>query len=574
MVDVLIKNATIIDGTGAKARQGDVGIINDRIVTGERLGEEKAWRSIDATGLAVSPGFIDVHSHHDFYIVDQDPVKRFQSFVRQGVTTCVVGNCGWSLAPCLPENKSRVLELIQSMSVPIQGLYWNSMKEYLVYIENRGVMCNIAQLAGHGTIRISVMGDDNRFCTEKELERMKSLLRESLDAGCVGVSSGLMYYPGMYAHTDELAEIARVAGDYGRVYATHLRGYCTTLPQSVAEAIDIARRGRVSLQISHLHSVPFLPGWLSAILPYFFDLFEAVNAILPLPGLPNPALDKGLKAIRDAMESGVDIGMDAVPYTLGNTTATVLFPPWANRGGRGRLLERIRDPESRERMRREIETIVPRWPHWEEGSWSDPYIRAIGWKPIRVLSVGSDDNRWTEGKTFLDIARAWKTDPFSALCRLTLEEEGEVAFTFGFPARPWIEKMFNPMLLDPSMGIGADSILPAHETGTPPPSAYGCFPRIIGHYSRKMGLFSLEEAVRKITGLPARRYRLENRGEIRNNAFGDLVVFDPSEIDENFTDDGKPDFAKGIRHVFINGQMIVDNGAFNGAMLPGRVLRA
>lgn len=574
MLDVLIKNAMIIDGTGAKANQGDIGIIKDRIITGDRLREEKALRSIDATGLAVSPGFVDVHSHHDLYIVDQDPVRRFQSFVRQGVTTCVVGNCGWSLAPCPPEKKSRVLELIRSMSVPIGGLYWDSMKEYLSYIESRGIMCNIAQLAGHGAIRISVMGDDNRFCTDKELEKMKLLLRESLDAGCVGISSGLMYYPGMYAHTDELAELALVAGEYGRVYATHLRGYCSTLPHSMAEAIDIARRARVSLQISHLHGVPFLPGWLSAILPYFFNIFETVNAMVPLPGLPNPALDKGFLAIRNAMENGVDIGMDVVPYTLGNTTATVLFPPWANRGGRKKLLERIRDPESRERMKCEIETIVPRWPHWEEGSWSDPYIRAIGWKPIRVLSVASEDNRWTEGKTFLDIARAWKTDPFNALCRLTLEEEGEVAFTFGFPTRPWIEKMFNPILLHPCMSIGADSILPAHDEGTPPPSAYGCFPRVIGHYSRKLGLFSLEEAVRKMTGLPARCYKLENRGEIKNNAFADLVVFDPSEIDDNFTDNGKPDFAKGIYHVFINGQQIVDKGIFIGALLPGRVLRA
>ncbi len=574
MLDILIKNGTIIDGTGAKARHGNIAIMKDRIITGDRLAEEKAWRTIDVSGLSVSPGFIDVHSHHDLYIVDQDPVRRFQSFVNQGVTTCVVGNCGWSLAPCLPENKSRVLELIRSMSVPIGGLYWDSMKEYLSYIEGRGVMCNIAQLAGHGAIRISVMGDDNRFCTDKELEKMKTLLHESLDAGCVGISSGLMYYPGMYAHTDELAELARIAGDYGRMYATHLRGYCVTLPQSVAEAIDIARRGRVSLQISHLHAVPFLPGWVSSVVPYLFNFTEAVNALVPLPGFPNPALAKGLKAIHDAIADGVDVGMDAVPYTLGNTTATVLFPPWANRGGRKKLLERIKDQALRERMRQEIETIIPQWPHWEEGSWSDPYIRAIGWKPIRVLSVASNDNRWTEGKTFLDIARAWKTDPFSALCRLTLEEEGEVAFTFGFPARPWIEKMFNPMIRDSSMGIGADSVLPAHEAGTPPPSAYGCFPRIIGHYSRRLGLFPLEEAVRKMTCLPARRYKLENRGEIKNNAFADLVVFDPSEIDENFTDEGKPDFAKGIHHVFINGQQIVDNGTFKGTMLPGRVLRA
>ncbi len=573
MLDIFIKNGTIIDGTGAKARRGDIGIINDRIVMGNELKEAKSFRTIDATGLVVSPGFIDVHSHHDLYIVDQDPIQRFQSFVRQGVTTCVTGNCGWSPAPCLPETKSMLLELVRSMSIPIGGLYWHSMKEYFTYIENLGLMCNIAQLAGHGAMRISVMGDENRFCTENEMEQMKILLRESLDAGCVGFSAGLMYYPGMYAHTDELTELAKVAAEYGRVFGVHLRGYCTTLPQSVSEAITIARKSGVSLQISHLHAVPFL-GRLRTILPYLFNFIEAVNSVIPLPGFPNPALNAGFRAIQDASDSGMDIGMDAVPYTLGNTTATVLFPPWANRGGRKKLLERIMDPEQRERMRLEIETIIPKWPHWEEGSWSDPYIRAVGWKPIRVLSVRSKDNRWTEGKTFIDIAGKWETDPFSALCRLTLEEEGEVAFTFGYPARPWMEKMFNPMLAHPLMSIGADSILPAHEAGTPPASAYGCFPRIIGHYSLKLGLFTMEEAVRKITGLPAGRYKLKNRGEIKNDAFADIVVFDPAEIDENFTDEGKPDFAKGIHHVFINGRQIVENGNFKDLMLPGRVLRA
>lgn len=573
MLDLLIKNGLIIDGTGSKAYRGSIGIIKDRIVAGGRLEDASAGIVIDASGKAVSPGFIDVHSHHDLYIVDQDPQEKFQSFVRQGVTTCVVGNCGWTMAPCLPGTRSMVLELIRSMGVPVSRFYWESMKDYLSCIENRGLMCNVAQIAGHGTIRISVMGDENRPCTEKELGRMKELLRESLDAGCVGLSTGLMYYPGMYAHTDELIALAAVAAEYGRTYASHLRGYCTTLPQSVSEAVVIAEKAGTLLQISHLHAVPFL-GWMSNVLPAFINFLEAMNGWIPLPALPNPALGKGLGIIQEALDRGVDIGMDAVPYTLGNTTVTVLFPPWANRGGRRKLLERLKDPGLRRQMRKQIETVIPRWPHWEEGSWSDPYIRAIGWKPIRVLSVQSEKNRWAEGKTFPEIADAWGADPFEALCRLTLEEEGEVAFTFGYPARPWLEKMFNKMLLHPMMSIGADAVIPARKDGTPPPSAYGCFPRIIGHYSRELGLFSMEEAVRKMTSLPASRYKLDNRGTIRNNAYADLVVFDPLEIDEHFTGEGKPDYAKGISHVFINGQQIVNDGCFTGKLMPGRVLRA
>jgi len=570
MLDLLIKNGTVIDGTGKKGFRGDVGVSGDRIAEVGNLQEAKAHQTFDAGGLAVSPGFVDVHSHHDLYIVNRDSAFAFSSFVRQGVTTSVVGNCGWTLAPCSPESEKMILDLVRSMDIPIEEIPWQTTDEYLSYLEQQSLMCNVAHLVGHGAIRLSVMGDENRFCNPDELVRMQRLTRESLEAGCVGLSTGLMYYPGMFAHTDELIELARVAGELGKPYATHLRGYCTTLPDSIAEAVKICSESGAPLQVSHLHAIPFF-GRLADLVQPVVNLLEAVNAWIPLPGLPNPVLDKGMKVLQEALDQGLDIGMDAVPYVLGNTTVTVLFPPWAIRGGKDRLLERLRDPEARQRMEHDIRTVVPRWPHWEEGSWSDPYIKALGWKPIRVLSVRSEENLWTEGKTFEAIGRVWGTDPFSALCRLTLEEDGEVAFTFGYPARPWIEKMFNKMLCHPMMSIGADSILPSQ--GIPPPSAYGCFPRILGHYSRDLGLFPLEEAVRKITSLPAGRYNLKNRGELRKGAFADIVLFDPGRINEAFTNDGRPASAEGIRHVFINGRPILSDGRLASDLYPGRVLR-
>jgi N-acyl-D-aspartate/D-glutamate deacylase len=569
--DFIITGASVVDGTGKKAFVSDIGISGDRIADIGMLDGARSKHTIQADEMVVSPGFIDIHSHHDLYIVDQDPIKRFGSFVTQGVTSSVVGNCGWTSAPAEPKNKAMVLELIRSMGVPMEQLYWSTMSEYLSHIEKSGLMINIAQLVGHGAIRLSVMGDDNRFSTPEELKAMKALLKKSLDAGCVGLSTGLMYYPGMYAHTDELVALATVAAEYKRPYASHLRGYCTTLPDSIAEAVTIAQKSGVRVQISHVHAVPFF-GKAAPIVPGLVSLFEAINSVIPMPGLPNPALNKGLAAINQAIDEGLDIGMDAVPYTLGNTTVTVLFPPWANRGGRARLLERLRDPETRERIEHDIKTIIPTWPHWEEGSWSDPYIRAIGYRPIRVLSVRGDENRWTEGKTFIEIADQWGTDPFSALCRLTLEEDGEVSFTFGFPARPWIEKMFNSMLTHPRMSIGADSILPVE--GTPPPSAYGCFPRILGHYCRELKLFSLEEAIRKMTSLPSETYGLSDRGVLKKGAFADIVVFDPKTIDESFDENGRPAAAHGISHVFINGEHIVDGTQLHEKLRPGRVLRA
>lgn len=570
MFDYLIKGGVIVDGSGQRPYKGDVGVNGDRIEEIGDLNNAQAGKTIDADGLAVSPGFIDIHSHHDLYVVDQDRLDRFEYFVRQGVTTCVVGNCGWSMAPCVPPKKHMLLSLIRSMGAPVKGLYWNTMAEYLAYLESQDLICNLVQLVGHGAVRIAVMGDANRFCTQDESIQMQDMLRESLVAGCAGLSSGLMYYPGMYCHTDELVDMAKVLAEFDRPYATHLRGYCTTLEYSIEEALTIVETANVPLQISHLHAIPFL-GKISNYLYEIVSFIEAVNSLIPLPPLPNPALEKGVRLIQKALDRGVEVGMDIVPYTLGNTTATILFPPWANRGGKANLLDLIRNPKTRKRMEKEMQSTKPKWPHWVEGSWSDPYISAIGWKPIRVLSVQSDANQWTKGKSFPEIAREWKTTEFSALCRLMLEEDGEVAFTFGFPARPWIEKMFNKILAHPLMSIGADSIIP--KTGTPPPSAFGCFPRVLGHYSRELGLFSLEEAVRKMTSLPASTYKLEKRGMLRNGYFADIVVFDPNTVGEKFTADDVPIFAGGIDSVFLNGNPVIFNGNLNRTARPGRVLR-
>jgi N-acyl-D-amino-acid deacylase len=573
MFDYLIKDALIIDGSGSKPYKGDLGINGDRIDAIGNLKDAQARTVINAHGLAVSPGFIDIHSHQDLYIPDQDTVERFEFFVRQGVTTCVVGNCGWSLAPCAPSTKPMLLELIRSMGAPVKELPWNTMAEYFSYLEQKGMMCNLAQLVGHNAVRIAVMGGESRFCTPEESKHMQSFIRDSLDAGCIGFSSGLMYYPGMYCNTDELIELAGVLKEFNRPYATHLRGYCTTFENSLDEALTIIESAGIPLQVSHINAVPFLGGLAN----YLFEvirIIEKINSVIPLPPLPNPQQDKMLQRIEASLDKGMDIGMDIVPYTLGNTTATVLYPPWANRGGKSELLKHIRNPETRKRLEKEVLHTVPKWPHWEEGSWSDPYVSALGWKPIRVLSVNSDANQWVKGKSFPEIARTWNTTEFSALCRLMLEEDGDIAFTFGIPAGPWIEKMFNKVMAHTILSPGADSILPAKKRDTPPPSAYGCFTRIIGHYSRDLGLFPIEEAVRKMTSLPASRYKLEGRGKLEKNAYADLVVFDPLTINEAFTEDGLPDYATGIKQVFINGEWIVENGSFKGHLLPGRILKA
>jgi len=571
-LDWVLRGGTIVDGTGASAFRGDVGLIGDRVAAVARSsqGQLRGAREVDAQGMVVAPGFIDIHSHHDLYVVDQDPVRRFGPYLAQGVTTCVVGNCGWSLAPCTPATKPMLMELTRSMSAPVECLPWESMNEYLSCLDGQRLLCNLAQLVGHGALRIAVLRAENRFAGPDEIQGMKALLRHSLEAGCIGLSTGLMYYPGMYAHTDELVELARVAAEYDRPYASHIRGYCSTLPRAVGEAIEIAERAEIQVQISHLHAVPFFGG-AANLASVAVKIAEQVNSLVPLPGLPSGPLHRALRTIEQGLERGLRLGMDAVPYTLGNTTITALFPPWANRGGRKRLLQRLADAGERERIRRAIRRAQPQWPHWDEGSWSDPYLRAIGWNPIRVLSVRSEDNRRLEGKTFAEIGRLWGMDRFDALCRLTLEEEAEVTFTFGYPARPWIEKMLDQVLRHPRMGIGADAILPLH--GTPPPSAYGCFARVLGHYCRDRGLYPIEEAVRRITGLVAETYGLQGRGTLREGSFADIVIFDPHTIGERLDPNGGPTFAAGIDHVFVNGSPMVSAGTMRHGAWPGRVLR-
>ncbi len=569
MFDLIIRGGLIHDGTGAPPYLGDIGIKADRIAGLGDLADQKTVRIIQADGLAVAPGFIDIHSHHDWYLLEDDPMRRFAALIRQGVTTCVVGNCGWTAAPCLPETKSLLLQQFQSLGVKVDQFPWNTMAEYMAWLKGRGLPCNIAQLAGHGAIRIAVMGERNEACTADDLSCMRKLLEESMAAGCVGFSTGLMYYPGMYSRTEELIELAKVASAYGGRYATHLRGYCSTLDRSMREAVTIAEEAKIPVQISHLHAVPIM-GAFSGMIQGLFGLFEAVNHLIPLPGLPNPALSKGMKVIQEAINRGIDIGLDIIPYTLGNTTVTALFPPWANRGGVASLLTRLRDPSAKARIKRDILTVLPKWPHWEEGSWSDPYIKAIGWRPIKVLAVRNEANKWAEGMSFVEIGRRWGISPFEALCRLTLEEDARILFTFGFPARPWLEKMFHPAIRHSEMSIGADSVLSNY--GVSPPSAFGCFPRVLGHYSRELGLFPMETAIYKMTGLSARRYNLAGRGAITKNAYADLVVFDPHTINEDFYEDGSPAPAKGIAHVFINGIQMLADGELNLGMLPGRIL--
>ncbi len=570
--DLIIEGGLVYDGTGAKPSRSDVGITADRIEAVGDLSGCETGAVIDAWGVAVCPGFINIHSHEDLFVIRPDFEDVCEPYLRQGITTAVISNCGWSPAPWVGDNSDLLRQLLVSMGVSKDiEPQWRSQADFQSHLQSLPPPLNLVPLAAHGPIRIAVMGGENRFATPAEIEKMKRLVRDAMEAGCRGFSTGLTYFPGVYSHTNEIVELARVSGKYGGRYATHVRGHSDTYDESVGEAIEIAERAACSLQLSHVFTVPYL-GALSTPLYYAVGLIEALNRAIPLPGWPNPILKKAMDRVDDALGHGVDIGMDFIPYTLGNTTVTQLFPPWANLGGTTELLQRLKDPATKARMRADLETIRPQWPLWEENSWPDNYVKSLGWRMFNILSVASEKNQNMEGHSIPELAKQAGKDPFDFLADLTLEEEGSVTFTFGLPARPWTEKVLTRAQVHTLLSVGADTIWPL--AGNPPPSAYGCFPRVLGHYVRELGMYSLGDGIRRCTGLPASSFNLDDRGVIKKGAFADIVVFNPDTVEEKGTIDDPRQYPEGIIHVVLNGEVVIEGGTYKQGKLSGRVLTA
>lgn len=570
MLDVLIRRGNVVDGSGAAGRVADVAVRDGRIEEIGDLPGAHAQLVIDASGKVVSPGFIDIHSHNDLYAIRDDYADLFEPYIRQGITTSVVSNCGWSVAPWLPDNAQLFRSTLHSMGVARDFTpQWESVGEFNAWLQGRGLPINFVPLSAHGPIRIAVMGEEARFSNQEELQRMKELVRRDMEDGCRGFSTGLTYFPGMYAHTDEIVELVKVVREYGGRYATHIRSLTGTFARAVEEAIEIARRSGTSLQVSHFMAIPDF-GRLGNTLYEVVGLVEKVNRIIPLPGVPNAQLKKGFQAVDRALEEGLDAGMDFIPYVIGNTTITQLFPPWALIGGTDALLRRLADPGERARIRHDVETVKDRWPQWEPGSWASNYIECLGYKMLSILSVGSEKNSHMEGKRVVDLAREAGKDNFDFLCDLAIEEEGAVVFLMGMPPEPWSEKVFLHGQDHPQLSVGLDVLFP--EKGAAPQTAYGTFPRIFGHYVKELGYYTLENAVHRCTGLAASRYDLEDRGILRKGAAADITVFDFGAIRDNSTYENPRQYPDGIEYVLVNGKVVLEKGSYAREALAGEVL--
>jgi N-acyl-D-amino-acid deacylase len=515
VLDLVLKNARIVDGTGTPWFFGDVGVKNGVIVNIGRS-SQKSQQTVDVQGRVVSPGFIDGHCHSDLMVLDN---PRSEIKLQQGVTTEVLGNCGIAPTPFTREN----LDLLQSYVEPVLGRTerewsWETVGRYMDTVVRARPSENVATYVGHGTLRIAVMGFENRAASSNELERMKQLLEEGLQAGAIGLSLGLMYAPGNYTSREELEELCSVLPKYGGLLATHIRGEGNSLIPSIEEVIWIAERTDVPLQISHLKAAG-RSNWGS--------------------------ITRAMELVEEARSRGLDVTCDVYPYTAGSTSLTTLLPPWALEGGISRTLEKLRDPDSRKRIREEL--------RHEQEEW-DNLVASTGWDNVYISSVGKGSHATLEGKNVTEISESRSVDSIDCMMDLLLEQDGKVSIVFFHMADADVEQV---LTWDKSL-IASDSL--HDQAQMPHPRLYGTFPRILAKYVRAEKLLTLEEAVRKMTLFPARRFKLTGRGLLAPGYAADIVVFDPATISERASYNEPKRFPEGISHVLVNGRLVIESG--------------
>ncbi len=525
MYDLLVRHARIVDGTGNPWFWGDVGVEGDRIAAVGDLSRAVARRTISADDAVLAPGFIDLHTHSDFTL----PLfPRAEAMVRQGVTTQLVGNCGFSPFPVEPDR----LDLLRAYAAFLDaGLSWEwrDAAGYAAHLERLPLGCNVALQVGHGTLRIAVMGFEQRGPTPSELEAMQSLAAQGLEQGAFAVSSGLIYVPGSYATTDELVALAQVAARYGAFYSSHIRGEGDTLLDAVNEALAVGRRAGVSVQLSH-HKAMGKQNW--------------------------GRVETTLGMIDRARAGGLDVLADQYPYTAGSTTLAVIMPKWAMDGGIAGMLTRLADPGTRARIRTEI--AGPR----AEAREFDPEAIMIGHVP-------DGPNKRYEGLMLTDIAALRGEEPVDAALYLLQSERGGVQMSVFAMCEEDVRRVMH----HPTVAIASDgwTLSPA-AGGKPHPRSYGTYARVLGTYVREDGVLGLEEAVRKMTSLPAQRLGCLDRGLIRPGCVADLVVFDPERVADRATYQDPHQYCQGVTHVVVNGRLVIDAGQDTGAD-AGRVLR-
>ena len=523
--DLVISNALVHDGQGGRPFEADIGIAAATIQT---IGKVKAGRGklvIDAKGMVVSPGFIDVHDHTDVSLIVN---PKAESVIHQGITTLVSGNCGGSVFP-IPDS---TFEEDKERAKAVYGidLTWRDMPGFFSRLEEKGIAPNYSTLVGHGSIRGAVVGFSDRPPSPEELEEMKSLVEENIRGGAFGLSSGLPYTPGCFARPDELTELCRVVARYGGVYATHMRNEDEGILESLDESIGAARDSGARLQVAHL-KIGGYRNWSK--------------------------VDAALARIDLAKQQGVDIFCDRYSYIASSTGLSSYFPFWALEGKTEDFLRRLQDPALDAKLRADLAKVEDRLGSWDKVLISEVYL---------------EKNRPLQGKNILEAARAAGKQPYDFIRDLLIEEKamvGRIAF-FGS------EDVLKKFLAHPLVGVGCDgSALAPYgvlSRGKPHPRNYGTFPRALGKYVREEKVVPLEEMIKKMTATPASRFGFEKRGRLEPGFYADLVVFDPDNIADRATWVDPHQYPVGVEYVIVNGQVVVEHNVHTGR-LPGKILR-
>lgn len=538
MYDLLIKNATIIDGSGKDRYVGDLAISGDTITAMGELQNAEAAKTIDATGKVVCPGFIDAHGHSDFTLFVN---HKGESKVRQGITTEVTGNCGFTAAPFTEDHRDDLFSYLAN-TIVLQGEQrenwrWKTQNEFLEHSAKDGLSFNIVPLVGQGMIHVGVMGFEDREPTEAELERMKSMLRAEMDKGFFGLSMAYAYEPAQAVRQSEIDALLGVVKEYDGIYTVHMKNEHNDVLGSVRDTIGYARRTGVNLQISHMKA-KYKANWGKA--------------------------GDAMKLVEQARAEGVDVDFDVYPYTAYGSGLIDVLPPWIKKDGARVMCEKLRVPELRAKALYDME-------HGIEG-WAT-ILNSEGWADcIQIASLKTDKNRHLEGKFVSQIARLWSCTPYEAVVDLMVQEDASIKCVwFAMNEEELQSIMRHPLSMFGTDGRACATYGPL-SSGMVHPRYYSTYPRIMGHYVRELKIFTLEEAIRKATSVPAKKFRISKRGLLEEGNFADMVIFDPDEIREVGVFGDPHHYPEGIDAVIVNGKVVIDHGEHTGN-LPGKILR-
>ncbi|MBN1444730.1 MAG: D-aminoacylase [Candidatus Omnitrophica bacterium] len=517
MHDLLIKNGTIINGTGSPCT-ADIGIEGEKITAVGKI-KQSAKKCIDASGMCVAPGFIDFHSHNDRVILGKNIFRTAK--ITQGITTEVVGNCGFSSAPSPENEKDRLLErdrntILGQLKGAEEPFLWN---DYVNVLSKMPLAANVVPLAGHGNIRMAVMGIEDRPASTHELAGMKRILTGIMESGGWGMSTGLVYPPGVFTPEEELVELSSVLKRFDGIYASHVRGEGPTLFPAVKEVLSIGRKSGISVQVSHLKAPP-------------------------------DKVDEMLEMLYKARDNGINVNYDQYPYAASSTTAGIILPRWMHEGGEAKLLSRLSDISERRKARRDITA---------KGS----FYSFLGPDKILVNQVKTLKNRRYEGRTLLEVAEDRGVDPLETLFDIIAEEKSCPLMVFFSMSEESVKR-----IMKEKIGFVGTDGLPGRR---PHPRLWGTFPRILGRYVREGKILSLDEAVYKFSKAPAEKLKLKGRGEIKKGNFADIVIFDAGKVTDRATYQNPNRRPEGIDYVIVNGMPVVEKGMLTG-LLPGRLL--